>query len=234
MFIIIDGIDGSGKGTVIKEWKDYFESKNKKIFDLKKFWQENNRHPEFSEIKDFDILFSAEPTYVWIGNTIRQELIKNGSNYSASAIANAYALDRLTLYTRLVIPFLKLNKTVIQDRSVSTSLCYQPLQDGTITIEEVAKIEGNKFALDNAPDYLIIADLEVDEALTRLGSRTNEKDDAIFEKKDFLLKAREVFLSEKFQNYFTQNKTKIKIFNSNQKLDIMKAESIKLLLNLIN
>jgi dTMP kinase len=233
MFIIIDGIDGSGKGTIIKEWKNYFESQNKKIFDLKEFWLQNNRHPEFSEIKDFDVLSSAEPTYVWTGKAIREEMIKNGNDYSAKSIANAYALDRLVLYKRLIVPFLKLNKTVIQDRSLSTSLCYQPLQDGSITIEEVADIEGNRFALENAPDYLIIADLKAEEAMKRLGDRIGKKDDAIFEKKEFLLKAREVFLSEKFQNYFTQNKTQIKIFNSNQKLDIMKEESIKLLLTLI-
>lgn len=233
MFIIIDGIDGSGKGTIIKEWKKYFELQNKKIFDLKEFWQKNNRHPEFSEIKDYDILFSAEPTYVWTGKAIREEMIKNGNDYSASSIANAYALDRLVLYKRLIVPFLKLNKTVIKDRSVSTSLCYQPIQDGSITIEEVSNIEGNKFALDNAPDYLIIADLEVEEAMKRLGTRVDEKDNAIFEKKDFLLKARETFLSKKYQDYFIKNNTKIKIFNSNQKFDIMREDSIKLLLDLI-
>ncbi|MFA5211327.1 MAG: hypothetical protein WC414_02370 [Patescibacteria group bacterium] len=234
MFIILDGIDGSGKGTIIKEWQKYFESQNKKIFNLKEFWRINNRHPEFEEIKNFDVLFSAEPTYVGVGEIIRKELIKNGNDYSPTTIAHAYALDRLVLYKKIIIPFLQMNKIVIKDRSVSTSLCYQPLQDGSITIDEVAKIEGNEFALKNAPDYLIIADLPATEAIKRLFERTNEKDDALFEKKEFLEKARTTFLSENYQKFFTDRGTKIKIFNSNQNIDIMKTESINLLLNLIS
>jgi thymidylate kinase len=80
-FIMIDGIDGSGKTTIVQYWKEYLESLGKKVFDLKSYWKEHDRHPTFEEIKDCDVLFSAEMSYTGIGKVLREELINRASNY---------------------------------------------------------------------------------------------------------------------------------------------------------
>jgi len=64
MFIMLDGIDGSGKGTVISAWKEYLIQSGRTVFDLVKYWKENKKYPEYSAIKNYEIIFSGEPTYV--------------------------------------------------------------------------------------------------------------------------------------------------------------------------
>lgn len=229
MFIIIDGIDGSGKSTIINNWTAYLRSLGKKIFILKDYWREFHTHPTFADIQDYDVVISAEPTNVWTGQAIREELIKNGNDYSAQTIAEAYALDRLILYRRLIIPYLALGKIVIQDRGVSTSLCYQPIQSPDLTIDKVAAIAGNELALAHAPDHLVIADVSAEIALARLAERAHKLDTAIFEKADFLRQARAGFVDENYLQYFKNQGTKIHILNTDQKVDIMKGIAVELL-----
>jgi dTMP kinase len=233
-FIIIDGIDGSGKSTVMKAWVEYLQSQNKNVFDIKDYWQQHHRHPEVDELLDYDIIITGEPTYVWTGAAIRQEMIKNGTGYSTTSIADAYALDRLVLYRRLILPLLEAGKTILQDRSVSTSLCYQSVQDNPLPMETIATLEGNAFALQHAPDHLIIADVPVDIAMTRLGGRSDKQDDAIFEKEDFLHKSHDRFLDTTYQDYFTRNGTQIHILDCSPNIDIMKASGINVLQQLLS
>lgn len=230
MFIIIDGIDGSGKSSIILEWINYLNSINKKCLNLRDFWKNHSRHPNPEEFLPYDCILSSEPTFVGIGSVIRNELIRSGSDYPPLSIANAYALDRLILYKKVIIPFLNSspNKIIIKDRSVSTSLCYQSIQ-GTIPMTEIVAIEGNAFALEHAPDHLVITDLPAEIALERLATRTNKTDNSIFERKEFLETTRALYLSPKYQEIFESRGTKIHILNTNEKFDIMKTESVKLL-----
>lgn len=229
---MIDGIDGSGKSTIIDTFKNHLTEQGKTIFDLKNYWQKNKCHPKISEIKSYDFIFSAEPTNVGIGQAIREELINNNYNYSTLSIAQAYALDRLILYTKLLIPALQQNKTIIQDRGVTTSLAYQPAQDPNITLDMVAELEGNKLALEYAPDNLIIADATAENALKRLNGR-GKKDEAIFEKLEILQKNSQRFYDIKFKNLLASKKTTINYLNCNQKIDTMKGEALKLLYKII-
>ena len=229
MFIIIDGIDGSGKSTIIHNWTAYLHSQNKKIFVLKEYWSKFHTHPTLDDIKDYDVIISAEPTSVWVGSAIREELIKKGNTYPARTIAEAYALDRFVLYQRLLIPYLNLNKIVIQDRGVTTSLCYQPIQGHDLSIDDVASIEGNALALNHSPDHLVIADVPAEIALNRLSDRTDKQDTAIFEKLDFLQKARAKFTDENYLQYFKKHGTQVHTLDTNQKIDIMKETTVELL-----
>ena len=70
-----------------------------------------------------------------MGRAIRQDLTSNNYSYPAAAIAQAYALDRLILYTKLLIPLLAAGKCVLQDRGISTTLCYQPLTSPELTLQ---------------------------------------------------------------------------------------------------
>lgn len=229
MFIIVDGIDGCGKSTVINTWREALAKQGNPVFDLKKYMQETGRYPELSELNGYDFIFSAEPTYVGIGAVIRQELIKNGTNYPVEAIAEAYALDRLILYTKLHVLLLKAGKCIIQDRSITTSLAYQSLADPKFTMKKISTLPGNKLALKYRPDYLILVKINPQEAAQRLNKRTGKKDDVIFENLPFLKKSAKQFFSSELKTIFTKRGTKVINLNGNQKIDIMKQEANKLL-----
>ena len=233
-FIILDGIDGSGKGTIIEAWKEFLLSQNKTIFDLKKYWQENNKYPEIDEIKNYDFIFSCEPTYTGIGKIIREELIKNGTNYPEIIVTQAFSLDRIIYYKKIVLPLLKLNKNIIQDRGIATSLAYHPIHDPLSTIKSVSKLPGNKPAIKNLPNHLILMEIKTDEAQTRLGGRIDKQDNAIFEKNKLQEKINKNYHSQKFADIFKKGNTTIHWLNGNQKIDIMKEEGVNLLKNILN
>lgn len=232
-FIMVDGIDGAGKTTIIKEWKEFLEQRDKSIFDLKQFWQQHGKHSDIEDIKNYDVIFSAEPTSVWTGASIREEMINENTDYSAESIARAFSLDRMVLYKRILLKALNNGIDVIQDRGVSTSLCYQPLQTENLTREEVASMEGNRFALENRPDYLVLADVEPKQAIKRLFSREQD-DESIFEKKKFLHRARDTFFSKEYQDFFTKEGAEIEKLNTGVDIDIMKENSLGLLKNILN
>lgn len=234
MFIMIDGIDGSGKSTIVQIWKDYLAGEGNAIFDLKHYWQTTGKYPELEKTRAYDFIFSCEPTYTGIGKVIREELVKIGADYSPRAIVEAFSLDRLVLYNKIIIPLLAGGKIVIQDRGVSTSLAYQHLQNPEFTYDKIAEFTGNKLALANRPDHLIIAKIPAAKAAARISNRFDKNDNAIFEKLDFLKKAAEVFYSDEYQKIFTDKGTKIHYLNAESEIDIMKQEAVDLLKKLIN
>lgn len=221
-FIMVDGIDGSGKSTLMRLWQDYLQEAGKRIFVLKDFWTAHGRHPEPHEIpEDTYALFSAEPTYVWTGAAIRQEMAqKNNRSYTPRAIAEAFALDRLVLYTRVLLPARARGIHVIQDRGVSTSLCYQSVH-GEVSMEEIAALEGNAFALTHAPNVLLLMDVEPEVCMARLGARTDKDDNAIFEQLALQEKIDACMRSAEFTAYFTAHGTQVERFPANQEIAIL-------------
>ncbi len=234
MFIIIDGIDGSGKSTIVQVWKDYLTGQGNAIFDLKHYWQTTGKYPELDELKSYDFIFSCEPTYTGIGKVIREELVKTGTNYPPRAIVEAFSLDRLVLYKKMILPLLANGKIIIQDRSVGTSLAYQHLQNPEFTYEKIAEFPGNELALANRPDHFIIPKISAEKAAARLSSRFEKNDNAIFEKLDFLKKAAGIFYSDEYQKIFTDRGTKVHYLNAENEIDIMKQEATDLLKKLLN
>ncbi len=232
-FIMVDGIEGSGKSTILEAWKQYLAGEGNALFDLKDYWKENGRHPDFAELKSYDFILTSEPSYVGVGKVIREELIKKGTSYPGRAIAEAYALDRLIIYTKIIVPALREGKCIIQDRGVSTSLCYQPLTDPSVTPAWLSSLSGNALALEHRPDHLILLKIDPERAMKRLAERYEKQDDAIFEKLDFMKKTAEVFASPEYQKFFTIHGTQVHYLPSNEELAIMKEKSIALLKNLL-
>lgn len=193
IYIQIDGIDGSGKSTLFQTAREWFDTRILSIFDAVEFSKREGRLPTIQEVGDADILFTAEPTHAWIGRAIRDEIIRNGTPYSAHLTAEAYALDRAVQIHRLVKPFLeaRTNRWVVQDRGLVSTLAYQPLQSEMngdterITINWLLSLEGNQIALNFTPDHFILLDLDADIARSRLDARHEKLDDAKFEQLDF-------------------------------------------------
>lgn len=231
---MIDGIDGSGKSTIIETWKNYLRDNGNGFLDLVEYWKARDTYPDNHEIKPYEFIVSGEPTYTGVGKVLREELIKNGNNYTPQTIAEAFSLDRAVLYEKVIIPALKNKKIIIQDRGISSTLAYQPLQAKQITTKYLANLSGNKLALKYRPDYLFIMNTKPEEAIKRIKSRTDKQDGAIFEKLQFLNKLDKKFRSAEYQKIFKSVGTKIIYLEGNQKIDIMKAQALKSLIEIIN
>lgn len=173
--VMIDGIAGSGKSTILKAARGWFADSGARIFDLGVWSETHTTPPTFSDAKEADVLFTFEPTRTWIGSAIRQELSRTDAPYSAYSLATAFALDRELMYRRLIIPALAEGKIVIQDRGVSTSIVYQPIMDNTITLEEVLRLPGNALALTYAPHHLILPRIPATLAYERSSKRAESK-----------------------------------------------------------
>lgn len=230
---MIDGIDGSGKTSITHYWKEYLESQGKKVFDLKTYWKTHDRHPTFNEIKDYDVLLSAEMSYTGIGKVLREELINRANNYPPLAIAEAYSLDRLIIYTRLIIPFVKLGKLVISDRGISTSFAYQPTMSPALTFDVLKNLPGNKLALEYAPDHLIIVTIDPEIALARLTSRSDKNDAAIFEQLEVMQKIITMYHSSQYRNFFTERGTQIHELSGEGSLDEVKLRALDFFTKLV-
>ena len=231
-FIIVDGVDGSGKGTILDTWKKYLIEKRQRVFDLREYWKKTKNFPTFEEIKEFDIIISCEPTTVWVGRAIREEIVRS-SDYSGVATAHAFSLDREILYRRLLIPALQAGKIILQERGVTTSLVYQIIQKNGLTRDQLINLPGNYLALSWAPQALIIASVPPQIALQRLAKRSGKKDGAIFENLKFALKAQKQFLSQDFRKIFTERGTEVKIFSTTGTVVDTKKRAEQLLSSLI-
>lgn len=228
--IFIEGIDGSGKGVVIDTFKELAEKEGLEVFDLRSFIKKEKEFPEYEVIEDYDIIVSAEPTYGWVGRAIREELIKeNRRKYSALAVAQAYSLDRHILYSRLLIKALQDGKTVLQERSVVSSVAYQPLQaqmqGEDLSLETVFKLPGNKLAIeDYPPSVVIITRLDPETALQRLADR-NKKDVCIFERLEFQKKLRERYESTWLKTLFEKQGSKVIYLDTDKTLEDTKNKA---------
>jgi len=223
---MVDGLDGSGKGTVVDAYGDWAKKQGLKIFDLREYSKKKHTLPEPEELEGFHVILSGEPTYDGIGQAIRQEFIKdNGRVYSAKATAEAFSLDRLVLYKKVILPALEKGKMVIQERGLTTSLCYQPVQ-GKITLKELLSLEGNHFTLINRPDLLLIVVCKPETCLARLRKRLAKQDQAIFEKLAFLRKADKRFRSPCFAEIFQKQGSVVGYLDTNDTVEETKKEAI--------
>jgi len=213
-FVMVDGLDGSGKGVIINALRKWAEEKQLKILDLKEYCKENNRLPEPEEITNFDVLISCEMTDCWIGCALREEIVRdNKRNYSITSTAHAFSLDREILYKRVIIPALKQGKYVFQERGVISSIVYQPVQ-GNISLTEIMRLPGNKLAIQNAPNLLIISQVAPETVMHRLSQR-EKQDKAIFEEINFQRKLEQRYNSQWLKNLFENHGSKIVYLNTN-------------------
>ena len=224
-FIIIDGLDGIGKGVIISTLK----SKEKNIFDLIEFLKLNKIYPNYKLLKKYKVIISSEPTYTEKGLKIRQNIIRNDSDYSALQTAKAYSEDRYELYKKIILPALRDGKTIIQDRSVCSSLVYQTTQsEDKLSMEDLLKLKGNKLALKNAPNLLIIPTINnPEELITRLSKR-KKKDNCIFENIKFQLKLKPVYESKELKQLFQKQGTEVIYLDAGISIKETENQAIKI------
>ena len=214
-FVMVDGLDGSGKGAIVDGLQGWAESKGMKILDLRSYCREKNTFPEADEIASHDAIISAEPTFCYVGKAIREELIRATSRqYPAMSIAHAFALDREMLYKRVIMPAIKGGKYVFQERGIASSLVYQPVQEH-IQLSELMRLSGNKTALQFAPSLFIIAMVKPETAIRRLGARP-KKDNSIFDNLEFQRNIDSRFRSDWLRQLFEQHGSKVAYLDTDE------------------
>ncbi len=207
IFVVVDGIDGVGKGVPLRIFAEEARRDGKEVFDVHEFWRENDYNPSLVDISSADVIMTSEPTFAGIGRHIRTELIgKNGRSYDPRTVAEAYALDRRILYERLVLPALEAGVHVFQSRSLSTTLVYQrqSAEDAGLpfSTDEILAIPGNAFCFSHPMDHLVIPTIQdADEAMRRLDGRL-KADDCEFEVPEFQRKINPHYRSDELRLLF--------------------------------
>ena len=166
IFIVMDGLDGSGKSEMIKLLHDYL-SKNKK----------------------YRVLTTMEPTEGKYGKEIRSILAsEKDPKINGQKLLDLFIKDREEHLKNTIIPFLnKLDaevNIVICDRYYYSTIAFQATQGLDIKM----LIEINKEFL--RPEIAFIMDVKPEIALERIKDREKEK----FENIEFMNKLREKFL----------------------------------------
>lgn len=227
--IHIEGIDGSGKSTVIHACRRFAEDRGVRFFDAVEFMKREGRLPRLEDLGDATGLLTAEPTFAWIGAAIREEIIAKHDgeiamrSYGGAETADAFALDRLVLFRRLIIPFLKDHpeRILFQDRGLCSSLAYQPLQDPTLTIENVIARPGNAQTIAFPPTLLLLIRTDASTAMARLVARQDKRDEHIFEQQTFQTRLAARFLSDEVLGPFRRAGTIIAEVDGNAPQDVV-------------
>ncbi|MCD5409861.1 MAG: dTMP kinase [Methanocellales archaeon] len=165
-FIVIEGIDGSGKATY----------SGKLCRDLK-----TNPHSFNIRNKRF-ILRTDEPTSGKIGKLIR-EYLKDKDLVDKESLSLLFAADRLVHLTHNIIPALSKGGIVISERYVYSSLAYQSAEG--VDMEWLCMINRSIVT----PDLVIWLDLDPEIAISRIKSKSGVRiydDMEYFEKRRLL------------------------------------------------
>lgn len=159
LFIVLEGIDGSGTTTQINFLHDYFKSLSKYN----------------------DVLTTHEP---WKSKEIKEMLEKDSDAYSnGEKMAELYVLDRKNHLENLINPVLKQGGIVLTDRYHLSTYGYQGTQG--ISFDKVKDLH-EKHKIKN-PDLTIFLDVDYETTKKRIKKRGESLEK--FEKNENFTKA---------------------------------------------
>lgn len=107
MFITLEGLDGSGKTTIMKEIAIRLKQKYSKLELIE------TREPGGKDLKDTE--------------RIREIILDNKSDLSPVAEAMLYSTSRRIHLEKIILPAIKENKLVLCDRYIDSFYAYQEL-----------------------------------------------------------------------------------------------------------
>lgn len=142
-FISLEGPDGSGKSSVIKELK-------KQLNDL-----------------GYEVVTTREPGGSPIAERIREVILDvNNTAMDAKTEALLFAASRRQHLVETILPALEEGKIVLSDRFIDSSIAYQGVARG-IPAEDIWAI--NQFGIeDHMPDLTLLIDVSAEVGLERI------------------------------------------------------------------
>ncbi len=162
LFIVIEGIDGTGKSSQVKRLGEWLSAQGR------------------------EVVLSREPTDGPWGKKIRETAATG--RLSPEDELSYFLNDRRQHVAELIEPSLVAGKVVILDRYYFSTMAYQGARGF-----DPAEIRRQNEVFAPVPDLLLILDLDVDTALSRIGSRGDTANE--FEKRENLERCREIFLT---------------------------------------
>jgi len=166
LFIVIEGIDGSGKSTQASLLHQHLVSSGR------------------------DALLMAEPSTGAYGKKIR-EILGGDRVPPAEEQLELFLLDRADDAEKNIIPALQEGKIMVLDRYYFSNAAYQ----GAMGLDPQFILEENRKRNFPLPHRVYFIDIPVETALDRIGRRNSDNSRDIFEKEEFLQKVRSIYLS---------------------------------------
>jgi len=163
MFIVFEGIDGSGKGTQARMLADYLIRQGRRV------------------------VLTEEPTRDLFTGYFLRMLLRSKDVPDPKTVALMFAADRNEHVKKFIVPALKSGETVISERYYWSSIVYQTLQGLSEDYIRQLNAEFPK------PDVTVLIDVPEEVALQRIVARAHGNDGLIqnFEKLEFLRMVRE-------------------------------------------
>lgn len=155
-YIVVEGIDGSGKTTQVKALTAFYESQGKEVISV--------REPRKNE--------------GLIGELI-QKILHGKTNVPPVAFQYLFSADRAMHHAEVILPALESGKTVISDRCFWSSVPYGIMdRDGDVTDEIgnwllVAQSILSFYHQFTIPDYTFYLDVPLEVALQRLNQSSD-------------------------------------------------------------
>jgi dTMP kinase len=165
LFIVFEGIDGSGKTTQARRL----------VRRLRR--------------RGFKASFFREPTRGRWGREIKRLAARAGSATPEEELA-LFVKDRRENVARNLGPALRAGRVVVLDRYYFSTMAYQGAKG--IDVNRIRKMN-EAFAV--APDLVVILDVDARAGLARIRGR--KRRDELFEREDYLVRVREIFLGLK-------------------------------------
>ncbi|MDT8336953.1 MAG: dTMP kinase [Candidatus Izemoplasmatales bacterium] len=198
-FITFEGTEGSGKTSVIKEVKKYYESQG------------------------YQVMVTREPGGITISEKIRDILLnKEHTEMDPRTEALLFAAARRQHLVEKIKPALEKNMIVLCDRFVDSSLIYQGYARN-IGIDKVYDI--NYFAIEDAlPDLTVFVNVRPEVGLKRVFQTPNREVNRLdLEDLHFHQMIYDGYLE------LTKKYDRIKMVNGEQDLDLVVEETISLI-----
>lgn len=149
LFISIEGVDGSGKTSVIKEIKKHFSSNKNVIYTREPGGHDNE-----------------------ISEKIRKLVLENEMDFNTEALL--FAASRSENVSKFIIPNLENNKIVISDRYLDSSLVYQGI-GRNLGIENIYNL--NMIATSNltpTKTFILVVEPEISNTRILSNRKSNE------------------------------------------------------------
>lgn len=169
-YIVVEGIDGSGKTTQVQKLAQYYRQKG------------------------FDVVATREPRKdknSLIGELI-QKILHGKSDVPSVAFQYLFSADREMHHEELILPSLQAGKIVISDRCFWSAIPYglldrkTELDSNTVEYMLAAQSILSMYHQFVVPDYTVYLDIPLDVALKRLEGQDDVKE--IYEEKEKLEK----------------------------------------------